>query len=59
MSRAKSLTVLCAVLILAALKAHADVVLDWNAIIQTTAKTTSPFAQGRSPPLCSPQILRR
>ena len=48
MLRAKSLTVLCAVLILTALNAHADVVLDWNAIMQTTVNTAFPFVQGRS-----------
>src|SRR5215831_4386801 len=35
-------------LVLTAVVAQADVVLDWNAIMQTTVNTTFPFTQGRS-----------
>jgi hypothetical protein len=37
-----------ATLLFATVAASADVVLDWNAIMQTTVNTTFPFVQGRS-----------
>jgi hypothetical protein len=37
-----------AMLFLPAIVAHADVVLDWNAVMQATVNTAFPFSQGRS-----------
>jgi hypothetical protein len=50
MSHTKSLNAVAVIicLALAAINVCADVVLDWNAIMQTTVNTTFPFTQGRS-----------